>query len=84
MAAECRGSAALDRTYHLELAEAHMTGIGNTPGGAMVAEDIRDLQPWTGHRCGSGVLTFARFLGVGAKRSSGLSTLAIILVATRV
>jgi len=52
MAAECRGSAALDRTYHLELAEAHMTGIGNTPGGAMVAEDIRDLQPWTGHRCG--------------------------------
>jgi hypothetical protein len=36
---------------------------------------------WPGY-AGSGILSFAPFLGVGAKRSSGLSTLAIILVAT--
>ena len=42
--AECRGAAALDGVHHLELAEAHMAGIRGTPGSAMVAEDIRDLQ----------------------------------------
>ena len=47
--AEGRGATALDRTHHLELAEAHVTAIGVTPSGAVVAEDIRDLQDWTGH-----------------------------------
>jgi hypothetical protein len=52
MAAERRGAAALDGAHHLELAEAQMAGIGSPPGSAMVAENIRDLQLWTGHRCG--------------------------------
>ena len=30
-----------------------MTGIGSTPSGAVVAEDVRDLQNWTGHRRGA-------------------------------
>jgi hypothetical protein len=47
MAAEGRRAAALDRRHHLELAEAHMAGIGLTPCRSMAAEDIRHLQPWT-------------------------------------
>jgi hypothetical protein len=46
---ECRRAAALDRAHHLELAEAHVTAVGVTPSGAVVAEDIRDLQGWTTH-----------------------------------
>jgi hypothetical protein len=38
MAAERRGAAALDGAHHLELAEAQMTGMGSTPGGAVGAE----------------------------------------------
>jgi len=34
-------------TFHL--IEADVLGIGATPSGAVVAEDIRDLQGWTGH-----------------------------------
>jgi hypothetical protein len=49
MTPERRRAAALDRAHHLHLAEAHMTGVGATPGGAEVAEDIRDLQSWTRH-----------------------------------
>src|SRR5450759_4133823 len=45
----CR-TAALDRTHDLHLAEADMAGIGFAPRCPMVAEDIRDLQRWTGHR----------------------------------
>jgi hypothetical protein len=52
MAAERRGAAALDRAHHLELAEAQMAGILGAPSSPMVAENIRDLQRWTGHRCG--------------------------------
>ena len=44
VAAECCGSAALNGRHHFELAEADMTGMGLTPGSAMVAEDVRDLQ----------------------------------------
>ena len=45
MAAERRGAAALDRRHHFELAEADMAGIGTAPcPGAMIAEDIRNLQ----------------------------------------
>src|SRR5204863_5108430 len=43
MTAERRRAAALDRTHHLQLAEAHMTRVGATPRRAEVAEDIRDL-----------------------------------------
>ena len=49
MAAERRRAAALDRRHDLQLAEAHMTGVGFTPRRSMVAEDIRNLQPWTRH-----------------------------------
>ena len=34
-------------------AKAHVTGIGVTPSGTVVAEDIRDLQSWTGHDRGA-------------------------------
>src|SRR4029077_1906996 len=52
MAAEGCGAAALDRRHHLELAEAHMAGIGWTPSGPIVAENVRDLQRWARHaRC---------------------------------
>jgi len=44
MAAEGCGAAALDRTHHLELLEAHMAGISSTPCRTMAAENIRDLQ----------------------------------------
>jgi hypothetical protein len=36
----CR-AAALDGAHHFELAEAHVTAVGITPSGAVVAEDIR-------------------------------------------
>src|SRR6202795_2126068 len=49
MAAEGRRAAALDRAHHLELAEAHMAAVGATPSGPVIAEDVRDLQSWTGH-----------------------------------
>jgi len=49
MATERRRAAALDRTHHLHLVEADVSGIGTTPSGAVVAEDVRDLQGWTGH-----------------------------------
>jgi len=44
----CRATA-LDCRHHLHLVEANVTGIGATPCGAEVAEDIRDLQSWTAH-----------------------------------
>jgi hypothetical protein len=49
MATESRGAAALDRRHHLELAEAHVTGVGGTPRSPVVAEDVRDLQPGAAH-----------------------------------
>src|SRR5450631_4621299 len=47
--AERRCAAAFDRTHYLQLAEAHVAAIGITPSGTVVAEDIRNLQSWTGH-----------------------------------
>src|SRR5437660_10655009 len=49
MATERCRAAALDRTHHLHLVEADVSGIGTTPRRSVVAEDIRDLQRWTGH-----------------------------------
>ena len=43
VAAERRRAAALDCTHHLQLAEAHVPAVGVTPSGAVVAEDVRDL-----------------------------------------
>jgi hypothetical protein len=44
MSAEHGGAAALDCTHHLQLAETDMAGIGAAPCGAVVAENIRNLQ----------------------------------------
>ena len=43
MAAQRRRSAALDRRHDLQLAEAHMAGMGRTPSRPAVAENIRHL-----------------------------------------
>ena len=48
MPAESRRAAALDGRHHLQLAEAHMAGIGSAPCRPVAAEDIRDLQRWAG------------------------------------
>ena len=45
-----RRAAALDRRHHLQLAEAHMASVGFTPSGPVVAENVRNLQTWTGHQ----------------------------------
>jgi hypothetical protein len=91
MAAERHRTAALDRTHDLHLAEADVAGIGFAPRCPMVAEDIRDLQQWTGHgRYAVGwsllplSLAFLGFLRGCDSRSSGLSMPAIRPVATRV
>src|SRR5580693_10243074 len=47
--AERRCSAAFDRRHHLHLAEADVPRAGATPRGAVVAEDVRNLQSWTLH-----------------------------------
>ena len=49
MPAERRRAAALDRRHDLELVEADVPGIGSAPRRPVVAEDVRDLQRWTGH-----------------------------------
>jgi hypothetical protein len=43
MPAQCRRSAALDRRHDLQLAEAHVAGMGCTPSQPAVAEDVRHL-----------------------------------------
>src|SRR5260370_28643915 len=88
MAAERCRAAVLDRRHHLELAEAHMAGIGLAPCWSVAAEDIRDLQRWTAQDVGryAGGWSLPRFLDFlrGCdSRSSGLSMPAIIPVATR-
>ncbi len=44
----CR-AAGLDGAHHLQLAKAHVTAVGITPRGAVIAKDIRDLQRRTAH-----------------------------------
>src|SRR5512132_1044051 len=48
--AERRSTAALDRAHHLQLAEAQVAGVGVTPRGPVIAEDVRDLESRTLHR----------------------------------
>jgi len=43
-AAERRRATALDRAHDLHLLQADMAAVGLTPSGAVVAENIRDLQ----------------------------------------
>src|SRR5271155_5783721 len=96
MAAERRCSAAFDRRHHLHLAEADVPRVGATPRGAVVAEDVRNLQSWTlhdprRHADGSpwprrpGLLPgfWAGDLGSFLSSSSGLTTAEIMPVATR-
>src|SRR5215831_20280046 len=80
MTAERCRAAVLDRRHHLELAEAHMAGIGLAPCRSMAAEDIRDLQYWPGHGGYAGGGSFLFFLGLRGNdnRSSGLSMAAIM------
>jgi hypothetical protein len=56
MASQRCGPAALDGAHRLHLSKADMAGIGRTPCGPVVAEDIRDLQRWSSHGplCGLG------------------------------
>ena len=49
MPAEGCCAAALDGAHHLQLGEAHVTAIGLTPSGTVVAEDVRDLQSGSAH-----------------------------------
>ena len=49
MPAEGGRAAVLDGAHHLELEQAHVTAVGMPPRGPVVAEDVRDLQSWTGH-----------------------------------
>ena len=88
VAAERRRAAALDRTHHLQLVEAHMAAVGVAPRGTVIAEDVRDFQSWSNHgrrryRAG-GLSRFARLRRGAFRSSSGLSILAIIPIATRV
>jgi len=46
MTAQRLRSAALDRRHDLELAEAHMAGMGRTPRRPAAAEDVRHLDRW--------------------------------------
>src|SRR5712691_4035202 len=89
MAAERRRTTALDRTHHLRLIEAHMPAVGFTPGRAVVAENVRDLQSWSSHgrrryaAGGSALSRFARRRRGACRPSRGLSILAISPIATR-
>ena len=42
--AERRGPATLDRRHHLQLGEAHVTGVSLAPRRPMGAKDVGDLQ----------------------------------------
>ena len=79
MPAESRRATALDRRHHLQLAEADVAGIGFTPSGPVVAEDVRNLQNWTGHqrRALSG-----RLVLLADEMIERAVTLRIVLVAT--
>ncbi len=68
-------------THHLELEQADVTAVGMTPRGPVVAEDIRDLQSWTGH-VGPLRWRLVLFGTSGVSLSRGLMTSRMMLVAT--
>jgi hypothetical protein len=82
MSAQGRRAAVLDGAHHLELEQTHVTAVGMTPRGPVVAEDIRDLQSWTGHvgRYAGGSSFF--FGTSGVSLSSGLTISRMMLLAT--
>jgi len=82
VSAQSRRAAVLDGAHHLELEQADVTAVGMTPRGPVVAEDIRDLQSWTGHvgRYAGGSSFF--FGTSGVSLSSGLMTSRMMLAAT--
>jgi hypothetical protein len=90
VAAERRGAAALDCAHHLQLVEAHMAAVGLAPCGTELAEDVRELQDQPNHgrrryRAGGFPASrIARLWRSVVRRASGLSTLAMSPVATRV
>ena len=49
VAAEGCRAEALDGAHNLELGQAQVATVGLTTSGAVVAEDIRNLQLWPGH-----------------------------------
>jgi len=86
MTAERRCAAPLDGAHHFQLREADVTAVGMTPSGAVIAENIRDLQLWPGMLAAYaalGLLLFGRFC-VPPVRPSGLRIAAIRPVAMRV
>ena len=90
VAAERRRAAALDCAHHLQLVEAHVAAVGFAPSGTEVAEDVRDLQNRPNHdrrryRAGGFPASRIACLWRGVvRRASGLWTLAMSPVATRV
>ncbi len=90
VAAERRRAAALDCAHHLQLVEARVAAVALAPGGTVLAEDVRELQDRSNHdrrRYRAGGFSASRFACLwrgGLKRASGLSTLAMSPVATRV
>ena len=83
MAAEGGRAAVLDGRHHLELAQAHMPGIGPAPVGPMAMKDVCDLQPRAAHGRRATLRVAASSIS-GASRSSGLVTVRIVVLATRV
>ena len=84
MAAKLRRAAGFDSGHRFQLAEAQMPGVGLAPGGAVAAEDIRNLKRGTRHGPGGSDFGSSFFFSIRLSRSSGLITLRIVLVATRV
>ena len=80
--AESRRAAALDGAHHLHLGEAHVAAVGLTPSGAVVAEDVRDLQSRPSHECWAMPAASPSVASAAASRSSGLVTARSTLVAT--
>ena len=61
-----------------------MPGIGLAPGGPMAVKDVCDLQPQAAHPPPGYTPGLGLPTGSGASRSSGLVTLRIVVLATRV
>jgi len=90
VAAERRRAAALDCAHHLQLVEARVAAVGLAPGGTVLAENVRELQDGPNHgrrryRAGDFPASRVACLWRGVvRRASGLSTLEMSPVATRV